>query len=293
MLKKFLSKIRKPKDSVQEDGVTTSLPIPPIEIRRLAGPTDPRDFDNPDGRLLWGDLVYGPLKPGEAYQHIFDFGCGCGRNARQFLLQHQPPIRYVGIDISRAMIEWCQKNLRRPGVQFFHHDVWSPNPAYAPDNSPNEYLPLRHCGEDFTLINAHSVFTHLLERQTRFYLKELRSMLAENGLFRTTWFFFNKAWFPVLNPDQHCLYVNGSDPTQAVYYDWDFFKSLCQEIGLKIIDASWTRINGYQSVILLARGEAFEDKSETIKPPETILGFGSSAPPSDLVFEDQASDVLK
>jgi SAM-dependent methyltransferase len=279
MFRKILSLVGRP-SPVQEDGVTTPLPVPPLELRRLVGPTDPRDFDNPDGRLIWGDLAYGPLKPGEAYRHVFDFGCGCGRNARQLLLQHQPPERYVGVDISRQMINWCKKNLSRSGVEFFHHDVWSPNPLYAPDNSRNEYLPLRHHGADFMLINAHSVFTHLLERQARFYLKELGFMLAENGLFRTTWFLFNRAWFPILNPDQHCLYVNTEDPTQAVYYDWGFFKNLVKEAGLRIIDATWTKISGHQSVVMLARGEAFEDKTDTIEPPDTILGFGYSTPRS-------------
>jgi SAM-dependent methyltransferase len=192
MLEKVLSLLKRQESQVQESGVATPLPMPPLELRRIVGPTDPRDFDNPDGRLIWGDLAYGPLNPGEAYRRVFDFGCGCGRNARQLLLQRQPPERYVGVDTGRQMINWCKKNLSRPGVEFFHHDVWSPNPLYAPNNSRNEYLPLRHHGEDFTLINAHSVFTHLLGRQARFYLKELGSMLAENGLFRTTWFFFNR-----------------------------------------------------------------------------------------------------
>lgn len=264
------------------------LPIPPLELRRLVGPTDPRDYDNPDGRLLWGDLVYGPLKPGEAYQRIFDFGCGCGRQARQFMLQSQSPERLVGVDVNRVMIEWCQKNLARPGVEFYHHDVsvHSPNPTYAPGNAPNEQLPLRQHGQDFTLINATSVFTHLLEKQTRFYLQELTAMLAENGLLRTSWFFFNRDWFPVLTPQQHCLYVNEKELIQAIYYDWSFFKQLVRENGLKIIDVAWTRLPGYQSAILLARGKDFTDKTEQVKPAGTVLGFGSSAPSPDVVFDD-------
>lgn len=278
MLKRISSLIKRRETSFNGDDVTTPLPIPPLELRRIVGPTEPRDFDNPDGRFVWGDLAYGPLEAGESYEHVFDFGCGCGRIARQLLLQHKPPERYVGVDISREMINWCNRNLRRSGVKFFHHDVWSL--TYAPNNSRNDYLPLGHYGEDFTLIVAHSVFTHLLEHQTRFYLKELGSMLAENGLFLTTWFIFNRAWFPILNPDQHCLYVNAVDPTQAVYYDWDFFKGLVKQAGLKIIDATWTPINGFQSPIMLARGEAFEDKTDVIKPSEKILGFGYSAPRS-------------
>jgi SAM-dependent methyltransferase len=273
MFKKLLSSISKQKDEA------TTLPLPPLELRRLVGPTDVRDFDNPDGRLIWGDMAYGPLGAGEAYQHVFDFGCGCGREARQLLQQRQPLLRYVGVDISPTMIQWCQQNLDRPGFKFFHHDVWSPNPCYGSTESPNKVLPLRQYGTDFTLINALSVFTHLLEPQARFYLQELRSMLAENGLFRVSWFFFNRDWFPILNPDQHCLYVNDADPTQAVYYDWGFFVSMIQELGLKLVDVSWAEISGHQSMVLLARGDAFEDRSATVAPSGRVLGFGSSAPP--------------
>ena len=58
------------------------LPMPPLEMRELVGPTDEAAFDNPDGRLLYAFL------PVEAYESVFDFGCGCGRVARQLVQQH-------------------------------------------------------------------------------------------------------------------------------------------------------------------------------------------------------------
>ncbi len=274
-------------------GPIPQLPLPPLELRKLIGPMEPRYFDNPDGGLAWGDLAVGPLMPGQAYRRIFDFGCGCGRSARQLLLQNVPPERYVGIDISHRMIKWCQKNLKRPGVEvaFHHHVVWSA--TYAPKNSKNDYLPIRRYGTDFTLINAHSIFTHLLEKQTRFYLREMRSMLAEDGLLRCSWFFFNREWFPVLAPEQHCLYVNERDPSQAVYYDWEFFRELVRELGFKIVDADWTKVSGFQSVLLLAWGEKFEDVSANLEPPETVLGFGPSAPTWTMAEQDPDAHVRR
>lgn len=249
-----------------------------MEMRKIVGPTEPQFFDNPDGRLAWGDLAHGPLLPGQAYRRIFDFGCGCGRNARQLLLQHAPPERYVGIDIHRGMIRWCRQHLRRPGVDvaFHHHDVW--NLTYAPKNARNTHLPIRHYGTDFTTINAHSVFTHLLEAPTRFYLREMRAMLAEDGLIRCSWFLFNRNWFPVLAPHQHCLYVNEQDPTHAVYYDWEFLKRLVRELDFKIVHADWTEVSGFQNILLFAWGEKFEDIAGDLEPPETVLGFGPSRP---------------
>jgi SAM-dependent methyltransferase len=257
----------------------STFPIPPLKFREIVGPTDEAAFDNPEKTRVWGDLAIGPLAPGEAYERVLDFGCGCGRNARQLFLQEQPPLRYVGIDIHREMIEWCQQNLKPAGIEvrFAHHDVWSR--TYAPNNSRNSYLPIGRYGRDFSLINAHSVFTHLYEEQTRYYLKELRGMLAANGIFRSTWFFFNRAWFPVLAPFQHTIFVNEIDPTQAVYYDWAFFKSLIEESGFKIVDVKWSIQPGFQNTIYLAWGEQFEAVS-SIEPPDSILGFGRSAPPA-------------
>jgi SAM-dependent methyltransferase len=262
-------------------GPIPQLPLPPLELRELVGPTEPRFFDNPNGGLAWGDLAIGPLVPGQGYRRIFDFGCGCGRSARQLLLQNVPPDRYVGIDINRPMIDWCRENLKRRGVDvsFHHHDVWSA--TYAPTNSRNEHLPIRHHGKDFTLINAHSVFTHLLEGQTRFYLREMREILTEDGLLRCSWFFFNRHWFPVLAPNQHCLYVNERDPTQAVYYDWSFFRELVQELNFKIVDSSWTQVSGFQSFVLLAWGEKFEDLSADLEPPEDGAGIWSQRADAD------------
>ena len=266
-------------EPVEDSADPRELPFPPLEYRQIVGPTDKAVFDNPSGDPVWGDLAIGGLAPGEAYKRIFDFGCGCGRNARQLLLQRVPPERYVGVDVHAGMIDWCRTNLRMPGVDvvFDHHDVWSP--TYAPQNTRRDTLAINSYGSDFTLINAHSIFTHLYERQTEFYLRECLQMIGETGLLRTTWFFLNRDWFPVLAPHQHTVFVNDCDPSQAVYYDWEYFLTLVAELDLKIVGANWTTKPGYQTELFLAVGDDFEDLSSALEPPSTVLGFGPSAPP--------------
>lgn len=265
--------------STQIPGSDETLPFPPLQYRRTVGPTDTAPFDNTSGERIWGPLDLGPLEPGEAYRAIFDFGCGCGRNARQLLLQHEPPQRYTGVDVHRGMIRWCKNNLKRSGVdvQFDHHDVWSP--TYAPENSRNETQPLRQYGSDFSLVNAHSVFTHLYERQTEFYLEECHALIDDRGILRTTWFFFNREWFPVLAPSQNSLFVNDSDPSQAVYFDWDYVVQLAHRLGLKIIHVNWTLKPGFQNEVYFAKGPDFEDISEGLRPHSTVIGFGDGEPP--------------
>ena len=78
---------------------SNELPMPPLEMRELVGPTDPSSFDNPTG-----DLIY-PYLPESAYESVLDFGCGCGRVARQLIQQRVRPLHYLDIDLHRGMIQ--------------------------------------------------------------------------------------------------------------------------------------------------------------------------------------------
>ena len=167
--------------------MSVKVPMPPIDLRRMVGPTDPEAFDNPSGQPIYSQFGL----PLSAYESVFDFGCGCGRIARQLLQQNPRPRRYIGIDIHSGMIEWCQRNLTPidPHFQFFHHDVYSP--GYSPRNSLQLAQPFPSGDGEVTLFFASSVFTHLLKRQTEYYLHELVRVLNPQGVAFTTWFFFD------------------------------------------------------------------------------------------------------
>jgi SAM-dependent methyltransferase len=251
---------------------TSTLPLPPEPLRRLVSPIiDESYYDNPTGDLIWGPLEIGPLKRGQAYEHIFDFGCGCGREARRLLLQHQRPRRYVGLDVNRTMIKWCEQHLRQDGFQFHHHDVWNIN--YAPDNSHNRHLPIAGLGSGFTLVEANSVFTHLHDDQTRFYLEQMRSMLSPTGIIRASWFFFKKQCFPMMGDDMNTLFVSELDTTLAVYYDWFYFLRLTRSLGYRIVKIEWAQLLGFHNIICLALNDQFADLGDATPPGTSVLGF--------------------
>src|SRR5712692_3381007 len=95
-------------------------PLPPSDYRRLV------THDDAYFAIVRDSLVF-PEVPSELCESVFDFGCGCGRVARQLMCQTPKPCQYVGIDIHRGMIDWCQTNLTAydKNFKFYHHDVYN------------------------------------------------------------------------------------------------------------------------------------------------------------------------
>lgn len=223
--------------------------MPPLELRRMVGPSEPEAFDNPGGQPVYSRYGVTP----DQYESVLDFGCGCGRMARQLLQQNPRPRRYVGVDIHRGMIEWCQKNLtpQDPNFQFFHHDVYAP--VYAPRNSLQLAQPLPVADGQTSLVIAHSVFSHLFRTQTEYYLRELARILSPGGVAFTSWFFFDRESFPFLREGPFCLFASEVDPTQAVIYDRKWFLETVRHAGLSVSATKPPEIPGHQWLVFLNR----------------------------------------
>ncbi len=250
-------------------------PLPPVEFRRLVGPVDEKHWRNETGGLFLAGLpIFRSQQEATAiHARVLDFGCGAGRVAIQMLMQNEVPQRYLGIDVSRKMIDWCSSNLTSydPNFTFQHHDVFSA--VYAPDNSPNSVLGLPAEDASFSLAIAHSVFTHLYQNQMVHYLNELARIMEYGGILYTTWFFFNREAFSVLASHQNCIFINERDPTQAVYYDWNFFRQAVKACGLKIAWIHWTKAPGFHTRVYLHKGDQYPDIDDGLVPPATIIGY--------------------
>lgn len=254
------------------------LPLPPVEMRKLVGTTDPADFDNPTGA---------PPFPGidpSLYWAIFDFGCGCGRLARRLIQMSNRPDSYLGVDLHRGMIEWCRTNLTpaAPSFRFEHHDVRNPvlNPEAEQDVA---MLPAPEAF--YSLVVAHSVFTHLLEWQTEHYLRECARILAPHGVVISTWFLFDKIDFPMMGPNDNALYVRPDDPTAAVVHDRIWLERTLDDAGLKPIRIEQPVIHGHQWRILLAHAGA--DQARVHVATGDTRGHGATKPPEPPADADQ------
>ncbi|HWW61280.1 MAG TPA: class I SAM-dependent methyltransferase, partial [Thermoanaerobaculia bacterium] len=144
----------------------TTLPFPPVELRRMVGPIDDASFDNPTGQPIFPDV------PPGAYDSVLDWGCGCGRLARKLIQQSPRPRHYLGIDLNRVAVQWCVESLspHAPHFRFLHQDVY--NAGLNPKGTADA-LPFPAEERSISLLIAWSVFTHVLESQAAFYLREI------------------------------------------------------------------------------------------------------------------------
>jgi len=245
-------------------------PLPPLELRQLVGPVDPAAFDNPSGAPVF------PQVPLAAYESVLDFGCGCGRLARQLLQSSARPERYVGIDLHRGMIRWCRRHLAplAPGFSFRHHDVF--NRYFNPGRWKRRTASLPARDASITLVVAWSVFTHLTEEQAPFYLREVARVLRPDGYFLSTWFLFDKQLFPMLHEFQNALYVNHVDPTNAVVFDREWLRRTARDAGLVIAHAEAPAVRGFQWLLVLRPTAA--GATEVELPPDDAP-IGALPPP--------------
>jgi SAM-dependent methyltransferase len=252
------------------DGPVRELPVPPAELRRLVGPTDLEPFDNATGALVF------PGVPEHAYAVVFDFGCGCGRLARQLMQQRLRPGRYLGVDPHKGMVEWCRTHLtpHAPEFQFRHHDVFH---EFVNPDGKLDLLALPAADREVTLFVAWSVFTHLLERDADFYLGELARVLSPSGVAITTWFLFDKRNFPMMQAFQNALFISDFDPTNAVLFDRGWLCERAARAGLVMTRVAPPAIRGFQWTIELQQAG---DGRTWAAFPEDLAPHGLARPPA-------------
>jgi SAM-dependent methyltransferase len=227
------------------------LPLPPAELRGWVGPRDDERYENPTGALVYPDV------PAELYESVLDFGCGCGRVARQLILQDPRPLRYVGLDLHPEMVSWCQQNLEpaAPGFTFVHHDVR--DPLVNPGEEKPRTLSFPVDDASVTLFEALSVFTHIVERDVAFYFAEMARVLRADGVANASFLLFEKDDFPPIGQSRNALYIDDSYPPAAVYYDRRWLQQALAEAGLAIVAiAQPAQVRGYQWRLHIARSDA-------------------------------------
>ncbi len=215
-------------------------PVPPLWLRRHAGPIS--SFERAAAELSATIATLGLVGEDDT---VLDIGCGCRSMALAFRRMLGPRGTYVGFDVHGPSIAWCKKHLAKdPRLRFELAPL--DTPWSRGGTPPTQYrFPADDGGVDFVL--AKSVFTHLLERDARHYLGEIRRVLKRGRSAMVTAFLLDtpESTFPYGGPD--LWWSIRARPEAAVAYRRSHFFGM---VGAAALSVAKT-IDGFQDIIIL------------------------------------------
>ena len=147
------------------------------------------------GTETWDVIARGHMGQYEKYAPIardaavLEVGCGVGRDAIQLTEHLTSEGSYVGIDIIRPSIEWCQANItpRHPNFTFYYLDIQSQiHNSGGVLRVRDVKLPVDSACRDRIILQ--SVFTHMFYDDIIHYLNEFRRILKPGGKVVTSFF---------------------------------------------------------------------------------------------------------
>jgi SAM-dependent methyltransferase len=149
---------------VRRHGAADGLPLPPLRLVRAATGTSSLEWMLEGGRRAADSITAILGRNGieiRRVRRLLDFGCGCGRVIRHW---QDLPADVHGCDYNASAIRWCRRHL--PFASFAVNGL-------AP--------PLPYAGEQFDLVYALSVFTHLPETLLFDWMHEMDRVLVPGG----------------------------------------------------------------------------------------------------------------
>jgi SAM-dependent methyltransferase len=246
---------------------------PPYSLRSFVGGA--QSFDRVGSAFLDQFWSLGLFSRGV---RILDVGCGCGRIASALAKDRRLQelgVRYMGMDVDRASVEWCQRHITPANDRFSFYQADCLNPTYNPRGAVTaDAYVFPHPDASFDLILLTSVMTHLLERDMLHYLSEASRMLAPGGVAYASFFLHESFAAAGEGAARHGIRfparignsaVNREDhPTNAVAYEEPFVRGALQELGLEIIGSP---LYGTQDILLLAKAPGWWI------PPQLMAGW--------------------
>lgn len=224
--------------------------VPPAALRfRVHGDLSLHSFLE-TGRQCQQDIKNALTKVGkdlDSFQHILDFGCGCGRTLIWFSSNAKPSCLY-GTDIDAEAIAWC-----RGYLNFAKFDTNRPLP------------PLNYPAETFDLTYAISVFTHLNEDYQLRWLSELQRVTKPKGYVLLTihgFYYWSNLLAPQIEEIKRAgfLFIESPKSMQGIFPEWYQTTYHSQEYVLSkyskyfnVLDYIPTGLDQCQDVIVLQK----------------------------------------
>ena len=230
-------------------GSRDGLPIPPLRLVRSSTGTSSLEWYF-DGGALAADSIRDTLRRNGVeigrLESLLDLGCGCGRVVRQWATL---PGRVHGCDYNPRVVAWCRRQL-----PFARFEVNALTP------------PLPYDREQFDLVYALSVFTHLPEPLLAPWMQELARVLRPGGfLILTT---HGESYLDELTPEEQrefhaarpvVRYEADAGTNRCGVYCSEQFVRERLATGFRVIDyvPQGARGNPRQDLTLLQRSPSF------------------------------------
>lgn len=205
----------------------------------------------------------------EPNQRVLDVGCGIGRIARPLTRYLDESGEYVGFDVVKRGIKWCNRNISSSfeNFKFIHVDVY--NHSYnAKGTIPAVGFRFPFEDDYFDHVILTSVFTHMVHQEVDAYLGEIARVLKPGGRCLATFFILNAESLAAIDAgsstldfrftlDDLCKVVNKDDPEAAVAYREEIVFDLLERhglvLGIPIQYGAWSKRSdflSYQDVVI-------------------------------------------
>jgi SAM-dependent methyltransferase len=216
--------------------------LPPWDLRATVG--FPADFEVTGAEFL----AYLKLLCGLKSNHqVLDVGCGCGMMALQLRNYLSMDGGYVGMDIDRRAIRWCETHIGAEDTrfQFVYVDLY--NRRYNPTGGERATdFCFSHPDGSFDVILLKSVFTHMRPEEVQNYLQEIRRLLKPLGRCLASFFLLDQEGTGErsLRPpaktfdygDAMFRYADPDLPEKAVAYPETRLLSMLDRAGLALVE---------------------------------------------------------
>ena len=218
---------------------------PPLAMMQDMGCSTIEHFDKVmieySGELIWKCRL-------DHSSNLLDLGSGCGRMASG-LVYYVDTGNYLGIDVWREGIRWCQENITPVRPNFRFETVRAANNYYYEDDRgiPNQFdlsfVPRNY----FDCVFALSVFTHLRLCDAEQYFKLIADCLRSGGTAYLTFYVMDEhVRRYVAETGEHRALAPAGDGMWYAYQHKHFFSGyeewrlfqLFHDNGLEIVERS-------------------------------------------------------